>query len=365
MTNTNSLSQPPTVSAISNLAERQSLAARYRALKAGDSSLRIRDIASRLGVSEVELLATEVNDTSFQLNADPRPIFIGMPAVGEVMCLCRNDAAVHERYGTFENVRVHGEVGLVLGADIDLRLFFNEWKYAFYMTQELTSGRRESFQFFDSAGNAALKIYATGNTRLENFRALALAHRSKDSNFNPAPLPYPAQHNASVDNASVDELRRAWSNLRDTHEFHGLLRDMKLERITALQHVGADYAEALPMESIGDLLTGAIDRKVPLMVFVNNRACIQIHSGPISQYKAMGKWLNILDPHFNLHINAEQLTSCWRVRKPSDDGVVSSLEVFDRDRQLCLQFFGARKPGVPERAVWLELLSGLAAEPAQ
>ena len=362
MTHTSSLPQSPSDSSISTLTEHQPLAVRYRALKAGDGSLRIRDIASQLGVSEAELVATELDSASFQLNADPRPILIGMPSVGEVMCLCRNDSAVHERYGTFENVRVSGEVGLVLGADIDLRLFFSEWKYAFYMTQELASGRRESFQFFDAAGNAALKIYATENTRLDDFRALALAHRSSTSDIAPVP---PSKRQTEPQNTDVEALRLAWSKLRDTHEFHGLLRDMKLERISALQQVGSDYAEALPVASIGELLTSAVDRKVPLMAFVNNRACIQIHSGPVSHYKAMGKWLNILDPHVNLHVNTEQLTSCWRVRKPSDDGVISSLEVFDRDHQLCLQFFGARKPGIPERADWRELLSGLSVEPAQ
>lgn len=341
-----------------------SLGQRYRALKSGDGSLRIRDIASRLGVSEAELVATELAEDSFLLNTDPRPLLVGMPMVGEVMCLCRNDSAVHERYGVFENVRVQGPVGLVLGEDIDLRLFFNAWRYAFYLTQELASGKRESFQFFDSAGNAVLKIYATDNTHLENFRALAQAHRAPADASIPATTPYPPA-STSAHTAATEALRTGWTKMRDTHEFHELLTELKLERLAALQQVGQDYAEPLPLDSVLTLLQQAADRRVPIMAFVNNRGCIQIHSGPVSQIKAMGKWLNILDPHFNLHLNTERLTSAWRVRKPSDDGIVTSLELFDEENQLCLQFFGARKPGIPERADWRALMSDLTPEARQ
>jgi putative hemin transport protein len=362
MTQSKNISIAETSQSIPTLAQDNALTERYRTLKAENSNLRIRDIATRLGVSEAKLVATELDDNSFQLHSDPRPILVGLPSVGEVMCLCRNDAVVHERYGIFENVRVHGQVGLVLGKDIDLRLFFNEWAYAFYLTQELASGTRESFQFFDAAGNAALKIYATDNTQLDNFRALARGHHIVENSI--APSPYPVQK-SEPQKVDIETLRQAWSNMRDTHEFHGLLQDMKLDRLAALQQVGRDYAEQLPLDCISKMLIGAAEQQVPIMAFVNNRACIQIHSGPISQIKNMGKWLNILDPHFNLHLDTEQLTSTWCVSKPSDDGVITSLEVFDKDNQLCVQFFGARKPGIPERADWLELLSGLTAEPLQ
>lgn len=342
-------------------ANRIELAARYRALKSANGKLRIRDIASQLNVSEAELVATELDDTSFLLNPDPRPILVGLPSAGEIMCLCRNEAAVHERYGTFENVRVNGEVGLVLGDDIDLRLFLNEWRYAFFLTQELASGTRESFQFFDAAGNAVLKVYATENTRLDDFRALAHAHRAATDATIPAPLPQVVRKPNSNE-VAIDRLRQAWSNLRDTHEFHGMLREMNLDRLSALQQVGRDYAEPLPLTCVNTLLQQAVDLQVPLMVFVNNRGCIQIHSGAISRCSEMGKWLNILDPRFNLHLNMEQLTSSWRVRKPSTDGIITSLELFDRDHQLCVQFFGARKPGIPEREDWLALVSAQASE---
>ena len=76
-----------------------------------------------------------------------------MPSVGRVMCLTRNEHCVHERHGRFEDVQVSGPHGLVLGPDIDLRLFLGQWRYGFAVREPLqaaASGR--SLQFFDAAG---------------------------------------------------------------------------------------------------------------------------------------------------------------------------------------------------------------------
>ncbi len=64
-----------------------------------------------------------------------------MPSVGRVMCLTRNEHCVHERHGRFEDVQVSGPHGLVLGPDIDLRLFLGQWRYGFAVREPL-EGRR-------------------------------------------------------------------------------------------------------------------------------------------------------------------------------------------------------------------------------
>ena len=47
------------------------------------------------------------------------------------------------------------------------------------------------------------------------------------------------------------------------------------------------------------------------------------------------------------------------VSKPTDDGPVTSIEVFDRHGDVIVMFFGARKPGQPERPDWRALAFGL------
>jgi putative hemin transport protein len=47
------------------------------------------------------------------------------------------------------------------------------------------------------------------------------------------------------------------------------------------------------------------------------------------------------------------------VQKPTADGVVTALELFDAAGNNILLFFGQRKPGIPEQRAWRELIATL------
>jgi putative hemin transport protein len=110
------------------------------------------------------------------------------------------------------------------------------------------------------------------------------------------------------------------------------------------------------------------------MVFVGSPGCIQIHTGPVVRVEPMEmpargdaapmRWLNVLDPGFNLHLREDRIASVWIVEKPTSDGHVTSVEAFDSEGELMAMFFGARKPGMPEREDWRKLVRGLARLPA-
>ncbi len=95
------------------------------------------------------------------------------------------------------------------------------------------------------------------------------------------------------------------------------------------------------------------------MVFVGNPGMIQIHTGPVENLKATGPWFNVLDEAFNLHLNEAALDSAWVVWKPTEDGTVTSLELFDATGLLVATLFGKRKPGVAEDEGWRAVVNGL------
>ena len=107
------------------------------------------------------------------------------------------------------------------------------------------------------------------------------------------------------------------------------------------------------------LLHLAAAQATPIMVFVGNRGMIQIHGGPVANIKQTGPWLNVLDSDFNLHLREDHIASAWIVRKPTADGIVTSLELFDDMHENIVMFFGRRKPGQPELPAWRELISQL------
>ena len=339
------------------LAELRALRPAHDTLAAAEPRLRIRDRAERMGLGEAQLVAAECGLTSTELAGPPQRVLRELASLGPVMALSRNPWCVHERHGRYEDVQADGPVGLVLGPDIDLRLFFSAWKFI-YAVQE---NGRHSLQFFDKEGTAVHKVYRTEATDVAAWDALVANFAQPEKSELVLERFAPADEAAEA--ADPAALRTHWLALEDTHEFHGMLRKFKLSRTGALRAAGADLAQQVPADTVESVLQAAAAEALPLMCFVANRGIVQIHTGTVHKLVRTGPWFNVLDPAFNLHLNTEAIASTWIVNKPTRDGWVTSLEAFSRSGELIVQFFGERKPGRPELTAWRELLLGRCAEP--
>jgi putative hemin transport protein len=345
---------------------------------------RHRDIAAALGVSEGELIAAHAG---LPVPAPGQPALPGLratrlqpswpalmaalPTLGRVMALTRNAGCVHEKTGRYEQVGGDGPVGLVLGPDIDLRVFYKAWAHGFAVHEvtgpEAQAAPARGLQFFDAAGTAVHKVFAKPGTDLAAWAALVqqFAAPAQPPGLVPeAPAPRAADRaDAEVD---VAAWRADWAALRDTHEFFGLLRRHRLGRVQALRLADPRFVQPVepgPGGAARELLQAAADRGTPIMVFVGNPGMIQIHTGPVHRVQVMGPWLNVLDPGFNLHLREDHIASAWLVRKPTSDGLVTSLELFDADGETLAMLFGERKPGRPELPAWRALTDRLVSVP--
>lgn len=334
------------------------LAARWNTLRGEKPALRIRDAAATLGVSEAELVALGVGKTATPLKADWRGILNDMQEVGRVMCLTRNEHCVHERHGRFEGVDVNAPHGIVLGPDIDLRLFLGSWKHGFAVREPLKQGDRLSLQFFDGAGDAVHKIYATEETDRPAFDALIARYTAT-----PDDMKIVARTADAIDRPDseidVEGLRAAWLAMKDTHEFFGMLGKFKVGRVQALRLVGEDLARELPARALRAAFEAAAADGTPIMVFVGSHGCIQIHTGPVKRLVEAHGWFNVLDPDFNLHLREDGVARVFSVRKPTEDGIVTSIEAFDANNRNILLMFGARKPGKPELEEWRSIVANV------
>jgi putative hemin transport protein len=337
------------------------LAGLWHRFRAENPKIRIRDAARALGTGEAALVATGCGETATRLQADWAALLKALPSLDRVMALTRNESCVHERHGRYDDVSVNGMMGLVLGPDIDLRIFLSSWKHAFAVTERTAQGDRRSIQVFDAAGTAVHKVYATAETSSDAFTALVSRFRAEDQSRSIALEPEPAatlpQPDADID---VAALRDTWSKLEDTHDFFGMLRRLRVDRVQAFRLAGPQFARPLAVAAARSLLEQAAARNLPIMIFVGNRGCIQIHTGPVKRLVTTGPWLNVLDPDFNLHLREDAVAGAWLVRKPTRDGDVTSVEIFDAAGDAIAMFFGKRKPGQAEDLAWRTLANGLA-----
>ena len=106
-----------------------------RAYRAENPKMRERDIAAQLGVSEAALVAAECGLTAVRIDADANRFLSRVEELGEVMALTRNESAVHEKIGVYEKITTGEMASIVLGEQIDLRVFPGAWAHAFAVTK--------------------------------------------------------------------------------------------------------------------------------------------------------------------------------------------------------------------------------------
>jgi len=129
-----------------------------------------------------------------------------------------------------------------------------------------------------------------------------------------------------------------------------------------LRLAGDERARRVDATAWMQVLSIASEEEVPIMIFAGNVGCMQIHSGTVNRIVQMEDWFNVLDPDFNLHVRSTDIARAWVIRRPTDDGVVTSLEMFNQQGQSLLTLFGQRKPGIPELPQWRAIVASIEPE---
>lgn len=344
------------------------LFSRYTELLAAEPGLRRRELAEKLAVSEAALVDQQCGIHSVRLTTAFKAIIEQLPQLGYIMTLTRNDQAVHERKGTYDNVRINGPMGLVITEDraIDLRIILPRWKHGFAVMEATAKGPRFSLQFFDATGTAIQKVFLQDDSNVAGYVQLVTEFRAEDQ---AAALAFAVTADTPdyADSAQVDAdaLRKEWSEMTDVHQLFGMLRRYKVSREQAFELIGERWAQPFAADQVERILTEAAASELSIMCFVGNQGQIQIHTGPIKTIKRMGPWINVLDPEFNLHLMDGEIANAWLVRKPTDDGDITSLELYNANGDTIAQFFGERREGSAENPQWRTLAeSVLGAEAA-
>lgn len=330
---------------------------KWGALKAENPHLRIRNAAAQLGVSEAELLITNIGNEVTVLKPEFANILSEVEQLGKVMALTRNDECVHERKGTYLNGDFSSpHAQLFVGEDIDLRIFLHSWKFAFAVVE----GDKKSLQFFGKDGMALHKIYLTKDSNAEAFEGIVEKYKAEDQDqtfeFEAVAAKPVEKPDAEID---VEGFQKEWRELTDTHNFFMMTRKYGVSRTQALRLAPEGFAVKIDNSKVVNVLEDASEKNIPIMVFVGNRGIIQIHTGNVKKTLWHQQWFNVMDPDFNLHLDVTKIAEAWIVKKPTEDGEVTAIEVFNKEGDFIVQFFGKRKPGIPELQEWKDLVAEL------
>lgn len=333
--------------------------------------MRERDFALAQGISEGDFIAAYIGAGDKNLRVcrvkPDLSIFLDqIGQVGEVMALTRNASVVHEKIGTYEKTVPGRHAAMVLGDDIDLRMFPKHFVDAFAVEKitEDEAGsetKHHSLQFFDAFGDAVHKVHLREQSNLHAYEKMleALSSDEQEPAFKGQGELVDAQ--SLNDDVVVDlaEFHKRWAALTDVHQFVMLLRDFKIDRKKAVELAAGEFTWKVEANSVATMMSSVAQTQLPIMCFVGSRGCIQIHTGPIENLKDVGHWINVLDAKFHMHLRGDHIAEVWVVRKPTTDGFITSMEVFDAQGELIIQFFGQRQEGTAEREDWRDLVAEL------
>lgn len=331
----------------------------YLVLKGEHPNMYARDIAALMGLGEAQLCEARIGQDAKALKTDFTALLTALEAVGETKSITRNEYAVHEQVGKYQNLHIGEHGGLILNPRaLDQRLFPQHWHSAFFLREQSAHGERQSIQIFDRHADAVLKIYTTANTDSTAWDAL-ITDFVLESPEKLCPKPVSAQQYSSAIDASKVEAE--WRAITDVHQFFGLMKRHNISRPQAFRAVVDDLARQVSNNSLAQLLDLAQKDGNEIMIFIGNRGCTQIFTGAVQKLVPMDSWINIFNPSFTLHLRADYISESWVTRKPSGDGFVTSLELFAADGTQIAQLYGQRSEGTPEQTRWRDQMMSLTA----
>jgi len=347
------------------------LAQQWAALRVQQSKLLARDAAQKLQVSEADLVATSLGTGAVRLRDGSdtyEALYARLHELEQIRVITRNDAAVLERVGTVlplkRNERGRNIVGTgLIGGVIDLRPAINNWRYGFALIQVGKNGKpMRSLQFFDRYGSAVNKVYLDNDVANAAFDKLVAEFKMQDQFASLGVERIQAKHSRTPHaKTDLEKLRSAWNAMKDVHEFSSLLAALGVTRERALELVGTDAAYRINAQSLRTLLYQVAQQRQPIMAFVGNAGMTQIFSGSIARVESSGEWLNVLDPDFHLHLRMAAIDHGWVLKRPTSNGIITSVEFYDDKGEQVINFFSRRESQQKESDTWRKLVAGLTA----
>lgn len=332
------------------MSKTQELKSAWANLKKQNPHVRIYDAAQMLGVSELELLETQLGEQVRALRSDFEGILSELSLLGPLMALTRNRWAVIENIGVYPRPQFFGQVGQFVSPAIDLRIFMRAWRYVYATQQPKGDKTLYGLQFFNAYGQAIHKIYLQDEAFLPAYEELVMRYAEcRNTPVSVARRTFSPPESKPI---SGEDFTAAWENLRDTHDFHHLLRRFGISRLQALSLMEGKHTKKTNLTYFENLLAQVRQEEIPIMFFVGNEGILQIYTGKIYNLVHARGWINIMDPAFNLHLNPAGVAHVYQVRKFTEEGEIYSVELLDAEGEVILLMFGARKPSEPPPFAW-------------
>jgi len=277
--------------------------------------------------------------------------------LGEVRTRTVAGAAFIEQYGSFPLSADVTEAGLVIGEDgLDLRLNLRAW---FWICMLHDPHRKQySLNVFDRQCRSLLRLASTDRSLLSAWAALYARCEAQVPKFED-------RQAFSAREVEAPGLVQDWAAMANVHDHFALLKHYGLSRYEANRLVAPQFSRQLAQGSPIALFERLAASGLELMLFVYSAGSVQIFTGLLAGMQRNQGALVFDMPATDLaastvfSIQDAPGAESWWVRKPNEQGGVTSLELFDAEQRLIVQVFARRPAGQPEQSAWRAWLDDL------
>ncbi len=338
-----------------------SIRGRWRAIRGQRPESQPSEIASEIGVTEGELMAARIGDGVTRLRPDWQSLLSTLNRLGRVVSLTRNSAATMEKKGQYPEFQHFGIHSIFVGREIDLRISLGFWGEGFAVAVP-TEGkpRLRSLQFFAKDGTSVHTALLEDSGSIDDFEAIAEEFVDRDQSARYAlDLSVGERRTRPLFEIDRDELLQDWAALQSTQDFFGLVHKHRTSRHDAFALAAGRFTRQVAPSALRRLVSSATEQRIPLMTFVGNPACVQIHKGTFDTVMIDGGCLKATAPDTAVTFWEKKIQAAWVVRKPTQAGEVASLELFDSKGKDIASFFGLRAAGGKQEDRWHRALDEL------
>ena len=321
---------------------------------------RIHHVAAALQVSEAELVAANCGLKAIRLSPDWPQMVSDLQSFGKVSAITRNPCVTYRQTGYYQNIQCMGDSAIVHGRELELGFNFAHWHSAFAVEEQNVNGRHQSLRFFDGNGNSIHEISMIEQSCLSAYRAFIRNYKAPDKFA--APLISPSLSSVPSSNNPVtgEKLQNGWKACKKLQDFPELFKQYGLTRYQALQLLAeSHFAVSINPAVFSEFIHTLVEMALPVMIYVRNQGAVQIYNGSLEKVKVSGANLSLLNYGAELHFDMSRIDSLWVVKKTIESRMLSSLELYDAQRQPIALIYGRHDAETREDRRWRELTDSL------
>jgi len=157
----------------------------------------------------------------------------------------------------------------------------------------------------------------------------------------------------------IDALRADWAAADKTAGVFMGQTAFDSGRLHKLRLVGKVFAHQVGKDSVRIVLQKMADLGCTVVALIGDAGTMQAHQGQPEQIRGGDAGLDILNRDHRLRLREDHIDTVWVAKKPTADGMMTSLELFNRRGVGIARFFSKPEAGKPERREWRDAIMRL------